>query len=184
MKKLFIFMFLIFMFSCKKENVINDFKIVTQFIAHNSIVDQECVFDQTTQTDAFLKDKKELEGYVWHDEIKSAEIILNEHWFLTITRGGCDHFLLSAEFRYDRKLKFEANKEYILDKIIWITSILNEDFENEVIKKCIIEDKMTFTKTENGLYGNFMDSKIYEMYTFDYETEKESTIFSISFYLN
>ena len=143
-----------------------------------------CIFDQSTQTDDFLKGIKELEGYIWNDESKSAEIVLNDHWFLTITRGGCDHFLLSAEFFYDRNLEFEDNKAAVLEKIIWITSLLNEEFEFETIKKCIDEGRMTFTETDSGFYGNFTDSKIDEMYTFDYRKEKERTVFGISYYLN
>jgi hypothetical protein len=192
LKTHFLIFIIVFLFSCKKErtfskpklnNVEYKLSLENEKTKNHINVEQECIFDQSTQTDAFLKGIKELEDYTWDNESKSTEIVLNDHWFLTITRGGCDHFLLSAEFLYDRNLEFKDNKQEILEKIIWITSLLKEEFEFETIKKCIEEDKMTFTETTNGFYGNFMDSKIYEMYTFDYRKEKGNTVFGISYYL-
>ena len=192
MKTHFLIFIIVFLFSCKKEKTssrpnLNDVEyelsLENEKAKNQSSVEHECIFDQSTQTDAFLKGLKELEDYTWNNESKSAEIVLNDHWSLTITRGGCDHFLLSAEFLYDRNLEFEDNKKVIFEKIIWITSLLKEEFEFESIKSCIEEDKLTFTETDNGFFGNFMDSKIYEMYTFDYRKEKETTVFGISYYL-
>ena len=191
--KLHFFVFIIvLLFSCKKERtfcglILDDVEqsvsLESEKSENQNRQNQDCIFDQSIQTDVFLKGIKELEGYTWDDDSKSAEIVLNDHWSLTITRGGCDHFLLSAEFLYDRNLEFEDNKKVIFEKIIWITSLLKEEFEFESIKSCIEEDKLTFTETDNGFFGNFMDSKIYEMYTFDYRKEKETTVFGISYYL-
>ena len=191
--KLHFFVFIIvLLFSCKKERtfcglILDDVEqsvsLESEKSENQNRQNQDCIFDQSIQTDVFLKGIKELEGYTWDDDSKSAEIVLNDHWSLTITRGGCDHFLLSAEFFYDRNLEFEDNKKVIFEKIIWITSLLKEEFEFESIKSCIEEDKLTFTETDNGFFGNFMDSKIYEMYTFDYRKEKETTVFGISYYL-
>ena len=192
MKTYYLFFIIVFFFSCKKEktisgdkqsSVVHEKSLGYENARKENRVEEACIFDQSTQTDAFLKGIKGLDNYTWDDESNSAEIVLNDHWFLTITRGGCDHFLLSAEFLYDRNLEFEDNKKEIFEKIIWITSLLNEEFEYETIKKCIEEDKMTFTETTSGFYGNFMDSKIYEMYTFDYRKEKGNTVFGISYYL-
>lgn len=111
----------------------------------NSINDnQDCIFDQTTQTDEFLNGVKELSDYEWFPEKKEAEVVLNDHWSLTIKRGGCDHFEMSATFFYDRILDIEKDKKQIFDSIIWITSLL-EEFDGESIKKAILDNKITIS---------------------------------------
>ena len=106
--KLHFFVFIIvLLFSCKKERtfcglILDDVEqsvsLESEKSENQNRQNQDCIFDQSIQTDVFLKGIKELEGYTWYDDSKSAEIVLNDHWSLTITRGGCDHFLLSAEF--------------------------------------------------------------------------------------
>lgn len=198
MKNSLIIIIVLIFFSCKEEKTIindkvetsnellkaNNEEIIDQSIDITQKVEEECIFDQSSQTDDFLKGIKELEGYVWFDEKKKAELVLNDHWSLSIKRGGCDHFELSVEFLYDRVLDFEENKKEILGKIIWITTILNDEFESEKIKKVIDENRMTFTKDENFIFGHFMDSEIYEMYTFRFQIEKRSTAFGVSFHLD
>ena len=151
-----------------------------------SIHEQEdCIFDQVTQTDDFLKGIKELETYIWDAETKTAEIVLNDHWSLTIKRGGCDHFEMSANFIYDRILNIEEenDKQQIFDSIIWITSLL-EDFDGEDIKRVIEEDKVYVTKRdEYNYHANFMDEKLYELYYFDFNN-KDRTTFKIGYYYN
>ncbi|WP_339624621.1 hypothetical protein [uncultured Winogradskyella sp.] len=56
-----------------------------------SVFLEECIFDQATQTDEFLKEIDELEGYVWNTETKTAEITLYDHWFLTIRRDDFNY---------------------------------------------------------------------------------------------
>lgn len=146
---------------------------------------EDCIFDQVTQTDDFLKGIKELETYIWDAETKTAEIVLNDHWSLTIKRGGCDHFEMSANFIYDRILNIEEenDKQQIFDSIIWITSLL-EDFDGEDIKRVIEEDKVYVTKRdEYNYHANFMDEKLYELYYFDFNN-KDRTTFKIGYYYN
>jgi len=144
---------------------------------------EECIFDQATQTDKFLKDIKELDSYVWNSENKTAEIVLNDHWSLTIKRGGCDHFEMSASFMYYRILDIEKDKKQIFDSVIWITSIL-EDFDGKDIKQVIDEGKVSITKRDEFNYhANFMDEKLYELYYFNFNN-KDITTFDIGYYYN
>ena len=141
---------------------------------------QDCIFDQTTQTDEFLKNIEELKDYVWFDDEKKAEIILNAHWALTIKRGGCDHFELSAEFFYERPLDFKTNKKLVFDNIIWITNLLNE-FDGDIIKECLEKEKYSITEeNENNLFINFLDERIYESYFMSYESDTTTT-FMVSY---
>ena len=136
---------------------------------------QDCIFDQTTQTDEFLKNIEELKDYVWFDDEKKAEIILNDHWTLAIKRGGCDHFELSAEFFYERPLDFKTNKKLVFDNIIWITNLLNE-FDGDIIKECLEKEKYSITEeNENNLFINFLDERIYESYFMSYKSDTTTT---------
>lgn len=195
MKNIIFYIPMILIFSCKhvnsesKEgsihmssdslNLVND----SVNLDKNEISDEDCVFDQETQTDEFLKGIKELENYVWDSESKTAEIVLNDHWGLTIKRGGCNHFEMSASFLYDRVLDFEKDKKQIFDNIIWITSLL-KDFDAEIIKESINNDKIVITKDDKFNYHiNFMDVKLYELYFMNFNND-EVTTFDIGYYYN
>ncbi len=142
---------------------------------------EDCIFDQSTQTDEFLKDIKELEGYVWHPDTKMAEIILNNQESLILKRGGCDVFQFYASFMNEKVLDFEKDKKQIFDSIIWITSLL-EDFDGEDIKRVIEEGKISITKhDEFNYHANFMDKKLYEQYYFNFNN-KDITTFEIGYY--
>lgn len=144
---------------------------------------QDCIFDQSTQTDEFLKGIKELENYQWDSETKTAKIVLNDHWSLTIKRGGCDYFEMSATFFHERILDIEKDKKQIFDSIIWITSLL-EDFDGKDIKRVIDEGKVTITKRDEFNYhANFMDEELYELYYFNF-SNKNVTTFNIGYYYN
>ena len=147
----------------------------------NQQENEDCIFDQSTQTDEFLKDIKELEGYVWHPDTKMAEIILNKQESLIIKRGGCDVFQFYASFMNEKVLDFEKDKKQIFDSIIWITSLL-EDFDGEDIKRVIEEGKISITKRDEFNYhANFMDQKLYEQYYFNFNN-KDITTFEIGYY--
>ncbi|WP_370213714.1 hypothetical protein [Mesoflavibacter profundi] len=136
---------------------------------------QDCIFDQTTQTDEFLKNIEELKDYVWFDDEKKAEIVLNDHWSLTIKRGGCDHFELSAEFFYERSLDFKTNKNLVFDNLIWIANLLDE-FEGDIIRQCFENGKYSITEeNENKFFINFLDVRIYESYLMTYNSDKTTT---------
>ena len=145
--------------------------------------EEECIFDQSTQTDEFLKDIKELENYSWDQETKTAEIILNDHWNLTIKRGGCVHFGFEASFVYDKFIDFEENKELVFDQIIWLSNLL-DDLNGELIEECIQENKITIEVEDNKRHIHFMDVGIYELYYMLFYTTEDSSHFSISYYIN
>lgn len=199
MKNIYLYLFLILIFNCKSEKSIttNESSIVKEKVTHfeqgitkkNNVESdstvaketQDCIFDQTTQTDYFLKNIKELEGYVWNEDSKRADIILNDHWNLSITRGGCDSFQFSAHFFYERILDLEKDKVQIFDQIIWITSLL-KDFKGKKIEKAIKENKVSITKEDEfNYYANFIDSELYELYYFNFNN-KDVTTFEIGYY--
>jgi hypothetical protein len=59
--------------------------------------DEECTFDQNTQTDKFIKSIPEFSNYKWDNEKKEAIINLKNGSILIARRGGCVHFGVSGE---------------------------------------------------------------------------------------
>lgn len=170
----------------KSKKIFDDLiqQIDSTYTENESII-EDCIFDQTTQTDDFLREIKALENYVWNSETKTAEIVLNDHWSLIIKRGGCDHFEFSALFVCDRILDInkENDKAIIFNKIVWITSLL-EDFDGEAIKLAIDNDSVKLTREDEfKIYGNFMNEKLYELYYFNFNN-KDRTTFEIGYYYN
>lgn len=162
----------------------NDFK--TEYLSASGKkkeLSQDCIFDQETQTDYFLKGIKELENYTWDNETKTAEIVLNDHWNLTLKRGGCDHFEMSAEFMVDRELDFEKDEKLIFDKISWISSLLNKEFDYEIIQECIEKQKLDINIEDNKRHIHFMDERIYESYYMLFYLSENGSNFFIRYYL-
>jgi hypothetical protein len=143
---------------------------------------KDCLLNQSMQTDNFLKNIKELEGYFWNDESKTAKIVLSDSWELVIKNGGCNHYEVSATFTYDGILDVEKDKKLIFDKIIWITSLI-EGFDGETIKEVIDTDRVSVTKEdEYNYYFNFMDERLYELYFMNFNNNNNVTTFSIGYF--
>lgn len=168
----------------KTEKVFNDLMLEIEELEDvEPEKEEECIFDQDTQTDGFLKGIKEFEGYDWNQKTKSAKIFLDEKWGLIIKRGGCNHFELSVTFIHKGILDFEKNKELIFQKLIWATSLLDE-FDTKLLEKLIKENKLHITKEDEfNYFGNFMDVETYESYFFNFKNQKH-TKFTISYHLS
>lgn len=203
MRSLFKILVVILFFSCVDDKSVQKEKTVVSI--NNSSIDsinlveelvsdlnlqedvkdssEECIFDQATQTDEFLKGIDELSDYVWFEKEKRAEITLSDYWDLSIIRGGCDHFELTAKFTYKGKLDFEKDKKLLFNKIVWITSLI-EEFDGEIIERCLKDKKYSETKEdEYNYYVEFLNEKIYESYSLRFNNEN-NTIIEISYFIN
>ena len=143
---------------------------------------QICKFEMELQTDEFLHEIDTLNGYEWDDENKSASLALNDHWGLTLRRGGCDHFELSASFLYDRTLDFESNRTMIFDQAKWITGLIPE-FDGPMIAKALDSSYFIIQQVIEGQYYiNFTDEVLYDYYQFEFQTWEDHTKFKIGRY--
>ena len=150
-------------------------------IDENENSEIDCLYIQSIQTDEFLKDIKELEGYFWDNKTKTAKLFIEDH-ILEITKGGCNQFEFSATFIYPGILDIEKDRKLIFDDIKWITSLLN-DFDGELIKEVIDNNKFSITKEDNyNFYFNFMDERLYELYFMNFNN-KDFTTFNIGYIL-
>ncbi|MFK7831785.1 MAG: hypothetical protein AB8B52_00780 [Winogradskyella sp.] len=146
-------------------------------------LENECIFDQATQTDAFLKGIKELEGYKWDADSKTAEISLNDDWYLSLKRGGCDSFELSASFIYDRLLDFETDKQLIFDQVIWITNLI-EGFDDEGIKSALNNNRISTEVLDEKVSIRFTDDMLSDFYYMIFQTEDDHSFITFSFYMD
>ncbi len=156
----------------------------TDSIIETTIENEEnsdCIFDQTTQTDDFLKGIIELDNYIWDSISKTATIILENKDTLLITRGGCDHFGVSAEFRL-RNDKTDYNDWNNVNKrVLWISRILESELsyyeiKNEIDSVTIItQDDYAFFSNEYLQDNNYVISR---------RIDEDLTVISLSYYLN
>ncbi|MBA9079885.1 MULTISPECIES: hypothetical protein [Rufibacter] len=109
---------------------------------------EECVFDQETQTDEFLKDVEELKGYKWDYGKRTATFLLETGDTLQIYRGGCSHFVVEAEFRLRNDKTDYSNWGNVYKKALWIAKVLDNEFDYKALKKDIDSKKVTFGRYE------------------------------------
>lgn len=104
---------------------------------------EDCIFDQATQTDEFLKNVQELKGYNWDYASRTATYILETGDTLLVTRGGCNHFTVSAEFRLRNDKADYSKWSNVYQKALWIAKALDTEFYYEELKKDIDLNKVT-----------------------------------------
>jgi hypothetical protein len=93
-------------------------------IAINVYGQDDCIFDQATQTDEFIKDIEEFKNYSWDDKTKEATIILENGDTLIAQRGGCNHFGISGLLIEKRGVEEPLDQNYIFEKGLWIAQRL------------------------------------------------------------
>ena len=142
------------MFSCSQPNRHSKTqeKTVEEF---SQSIDEECVFDLSTQTDEFLKSNKLLKNFSWDNNNKIAKGYIDQD-SVKITRGGCSHFSFYGE---------------ITTKNIDTLNFENKDFG---FKKALELVKIVFPKTDQELFKNLLQNHTYEI-------EKSNDLKSYSF---
>ena len=98
----------------------------------------DCIFDQKTQTDKFLKDNASFNSYTWDQKTKTATIPLEGGDTLLVYRGGCMHFSVIATFISHNSTIDYNDWEEVYKIAYWIASELDE-YNLERLKKGIDE---------------------------------------------
>lgn len=151
----------------------------------DSIESDDCIFDQITQTDEFLEDITELKGYQWNKESKIATFRLDNGDTLLITRGGCYHFGVSAEFRLRNATIDFSDWTNVYDKVLWIAKILDTEFEHDMIKNELDSNLITTQKFEHGESVYFSSQYLQDNnYSIDRELHKGLIILRLNKYIN
>jgi hypothetical protein len=145
----------------------------------------DCIFDQLTQTDEFLSNIKELQNYKWDYNTRTATIILDNRDTLLISRGGCYHFTVSAEFRIINEEIDYSVWNNVFNKVLWIAKLLDEEFAYKEIKNEIDSNKVTFEKIENGdavyFSSEYLQNNHYEITR---DLNENLNVITLSYYIN
>jgi|GEM_PF-3024057 len=156
---------------------------VTEDEGQNLIQPDDCIFDQQTQTDEFLKNIAEFDGYYWDKDSKTAEIPLDRGDYLLITRGGCYHFGVSAEFRLRNDTTDYSDWQNVYDKVLWIAKILDSEFKFNMIKNDLDSNLITINKMEQGDTLYFSNEYLKDNnYSIDREIQKGLVVLRLGYY--
>lgn len=184
-------LFLFITVACKNQNGIQK----TDSVFHNAELgidssanledSDDCIFDQLTQTDEFLREVPELSGYKWDKESRTATLKLSNGDTLYISRGGCDHFGVSAEFRLRNDTADIENWNNVYNKVLWIAKLLNSDFDYSLVKNDIDSNKLIFEKIEEIDVVYFSNEYLQSNnYSIERRKEGQLNIIRLSYYLN
>lgn len=154
---------------------------VEQSLETTEFVEDDCIFDQANQTDEFLIGIKEFKNYTWDSISKTATIALNNKNTISITRGGCYHFGVSAELTLYNDTTDYYNWENVNQKILWISKILSSEFAYEAIKVEIDSSKQIIDNDYGYFSSEYLQDNNYE---FARRIEKDLTTITLSYYLN
>lgn len=186
-----LFFFLILLFSCSakksKETIQEVTKIkdsLKSIHVKESIKDNiDCIFDQKTQNDDFLKGIEELKEYSWDAISKTATIKFSNKEILEIYRGGCNHFSLNATFKVSKNITFKNNREFIFSKISWVSNLIFNKTESKIISDCLNSSYSVDNTNPNDIHINLMNNKVYNNFTIFYNSKNtEYNSFSIDYY--
>lgn len=136
--------------------------LLLTFIYHTNSTAQEtdqntddCIFDLSTQTDAFLKDIPALVDYVWIDSLKQAVILLENGETLNVTKGGCIHFNTYFELVTDLDKTPITDTDYWIERIHKYTTLLDNIFDNELVDSLIASESYDLEENPSQLYFSF-----------------------------
>lgn len=147
MNKILIILFFISNFSFSQEN-------------------EECTFDQSTQTDEFVKNIPEFSNYKWNNIKKEATIKLKNGDELIARRGGCVHFGISGELFEKKQDGVIYDEQHWFEKIKWIAeklfsksdyNLLIESFKNKTFND-LSDNNTTYIVIPHKTYDEFMIS--------------------------
>ena len=143
--------------------------------------DADCIFDQTTQTDDFLKGISELENYKWNAEEKEATVILETNDTLLISRGGRSHFGVSAEFRLRNDSTDYSDWEAVYERVLWISEVLSSEFAHEEIKNALKASEIEVNNDHTFFTNQYLQDNNYEIYR---SIEPDRSLIILSYYIN
>jgi hypothetical protein len=165
---------LLFFISCKTQT--NNSKLTNE---NNGIKPEDCPVSQVGQNDDFLKNISELSHYKWNNVTKKATVTLQNNETLIITRGGCIHFMVEAEFHPITKIN--TDRQVIFKRILWITKQL-KDFKYQALKEAIANNRYKEFTNQYITTITFTD-KILEDKFYAITINTETNTFAISQYL-
>jgi len=143
--------------------------------------EEECLFDQNTQTDEFVKSVSEFKEYTWDDGLKEATIQLKNGHTLVAHRGGCLHFGISGTLYMKGSNPNSQDLEYWLDEAKWIAKKLFSDSDYKVLKESIDNHTFKNVSDQSGTYI-LIPHKTYDEFLITIRTVKETKVLYIGYF--
>jgi len=150
-------------------------------ISYNTFAQEDCTFDQSTQTDEFIRNIPEFSNYIWNDNKKEATILLENGDTLIAHRGGCVHFGISGDLFVSLDNNENYDLEDWLDKCKWMAKRLFSEYDFEVLVSSL--KNKTYTKfSENNMIYMVIPHNSYIEYYIAIPTDGKSKKVSIGYY--
>ncbi len=142
--------------------------------------ESDCIFDQLTQTNEFLKGTEFWNIHEWDNETKTALVHISEYETLEIKKGGCVHFSYYVTLSlFDDSTRLD-NHEYWIDAIQTWTHKL-PDFDNEHLDSLIKKRTNPEQNSDKQLVW-FFDQDMYCSSELWIEREGTKTTIRIGYY--
>jgi len=195
MKQLFL-IFLVILFSCnsdlkkvekrnKVEQNTEKTKTESKKSEKSEYNENDCVFDQKTQTDEFLKGIKELKNYKWNYKTRTAKLKFENGDSLTIIRGGCADFGVSVKMKILKSSIDYSKWKNVNQKVLWIAKILKSEFAYKKLKTELETNRITIEKEGKGdiveFTNEFLSMNHYYIYR---ELHNNFDLIELSYYIN
>ncbi|MCV9385067.1 hypothetical protein [Reichenbachiella ulvae] len=147
--------------------------------------EDDCIFDQSTQTDEFLKGIKELENYEWDDITKTATIPLDNGDTLYVSRGGCYSFGVSALLKTTQNTSQYADWNQVFEQALWMSEVLQSEFAHEELKIDIESNKIEIESYDDQEVVTFSDEYLQSNhYELTRTLGEEAVTIELSYYIN
>jgi len=144
----------------------------------------DCVFDQSTQTEDFMK-LTGIKNYSWDAKTRTATKVTENGDTLKLQRGGCDHYTVGVwKVESIHKTHSHDNGKWI-SEAIELGEYLKDELDLDKVKKAIQNKKYDLIEMDNGDMIQFHDQSLVDMnYTIERSSNENQTEIGIFMYMN
>ncbi|MEZ5042925.1 MAG: hypothetical protein R2828_23725 [Saprospiraceae bacterium] len=145
----------------------------------------DCTFDQTTQTDAFVKAIPTIQSYTWDPVTHTATIPQPNGDTLELFRGGCDHYAVGGRIKTLQSVDLSNTQSWI-GKALQLAEIMKSEMEVDSLRKAIQQKDFVIEAYDEHHYelGFTNEYLMMENYTFSAAKLDKTTIICASWYMN
>lgn len=146
----------------------------------------DCIFDQSTQTDDFLSELKTKSCfYDWNNDSKTATLVLCDGDTLIIKRGGCYDYGVSAEIIMPNVGFDFEDLSSITKPILWLVDNLKSEFDHTKIQDAFLNGNYSLDENDQQMTFTFTDEDlVLNNYMLIISVKDESLKSIISWYMN
>lgn len=153
-------------------------------ITFQSYGQDDCIFDQSTQTDDFIKNIDEFQNYTWDNSKKEATIFLNNGDTLVAQRGGCIHFGISGTLiQKDSKIESIDQLE-LFNTGLWIAQRLFNQKDFKELEEKFENKDYTIERDDDQLFYMYFDHDYFSEYYLRAEQFDGRIKVEIGYYFN